>query len=348
VDNIADLNLLEEGEPLRTEAYKVNYATATEISQALQGIVSTRGSVNVGAATNTIIVTDIERVHANVARLVSQLDVRTPQVTIHAKIIFVNRTDLNEFGVTYDLKDSAGNQLNVVAPGAVDTDGDGTIELPDEQVEIGTNVFSLGGNSVAALGNATTRVAGPALTLLSSLLVGRHTLLSFVEALESLNLSEIQAEPMVTVADNNTANIQVGEDTPLRVVDASAGGGEGGLPAATVQTVSTGIILAATPHVTADNDILLDLSAERSAPVLAASDAGFIFQKQLANTRVLVRDGQTVVIAGLTVSELAESRSGIPMLMELPFIGRLFRVTRKSHVQRDLIILVTPHIVRDN
>jgi len=200
---------------------------------------------------------------------------------------------------------------------------------------------------VAALGNATTRVAGPTLRLLGSLVLGRHTLISFVEALESVNLSDIQAAPLVRVADNNQARIQVGERTPLRVVDAAAAGGAGGaLPQANVQIQETGIILEATPHITDGDNILLELRAERSAPQLAESDAGFIFTTQEAETRVLVRDGQTVVIGGLTVTETEEVRSGIPLLMNLPVIGSLFRVTRESQEQRDLIILVTPHIVQ--
>ena len=71
-----------------------------------------------------------------------------------------------------------------------------------------------------------------------------------------------------------------------------------------------------------------------------------IFRTQNADTRVLVRDGETVVIGGLTVTELQEVSTGIPLLMELPLIGRLFRTTTESQIQRDLMILVTPHIVR--
>jgi type II secretory pathway component GspD/PulD (secretin) len=99
--------------------------------------------------------------------------------------------------------------------------------------------------------------------------------------------------------------------------------------------------------VTDDGNILLELEAERSSPQLAESDLGFIFQTQRATSRVLVRDGQTVVIGGLTVTEKSEVRSGIPFFMDLPLLGRLFRTTRESQIQRDLIILVTPHIVRD-
>ena len=350
VDNVTNLNTREAVEPLDTRTYRVNFATASELVLALTPLMTDRGSVSAATGTNALIVTDIERVHDAVTDLIQGLDIRTPQVQIQAKIIFVNRTNLSEFGITYDLKDSRGNQLNVVSPGAVDANNDGIVELPDEQVEIGTNVFSLGGNSVAALGNANARVIGPTLTLLASLIVGRHTLLGFIEALETVNLSDIQAVPSVMVLDNQQARIQVGERTPLRVIDASGGaaGGVGGaLPLASVQIQETGIILQVTPHVTVNESILLELIAERSAPLLAESDVGFIFTTQNATTRVLVQDGETVVIAGLTVTEQSDVRSGIPLLMDLPLVGRFFRVSRNQTVQRDLIILVTPHIVRN-
>jgi type II secretory pathway component GspD/PulD (secretin) len=165
-----------------------------------------------------------------------------------------------------------------------------------------------------------------------------------------MNLSQIEAEPSLTVMDNQTARMGVGEETPIRVLDASAAAGEGTtlLPVAQVTTRETGIILEVTPHVTASGKILLDLRAERSAAVPAESDVGLIFQQQYALSRVLVNDGETVVIAGLTVTETSEVRSGIPLLMDVPIIGRLFSVTRESTIQRDLMILVTPTIVRAN
>jgi type IV pilus assembly protein PilQ len=347
VDNIQNLNTQEAIEPLITETYRINFGTATELATAITPLATERGNIVAAAGANALIVTDIQRVHDAVGALIQGLDVRTPQVQIQAKIVFVNRTDLNEFGITYDLKDSRGNQLNVVSPGATDNDGDGIIELPDEQVETGTNVFSLGGNSVAALGNANARVIGPTLSLLTSLLIGRHTLINFIEALSSVNMSDIQAVPSVMVLDNQQARIQVGQETPLRTIDVGGGAAAGGtLPTATVTLQETGIILEVTPHVTANENIMLELMAERSDAQLAESDVGFIFNTQNATTRVLVEDGETVVIGGLTVTEKNDVRSGIPLLMDLPVIGKLFRVDREQTIQRDLIILVTPHIVR--
>jgi len=348
VDNLENIQQREIIETPKTRTFQVSYATAADLQQAVQALLTMdRGKVAVDAGTNTIIVTDITRVLDQVESMIRQLDRQTPQVSIAAKIVFINRTDLRDFGVTYDLKDSQGNQLNLITPGAVDMDGDGVISYPDEIVEVGTDVVALGGNSISALGNARNRIPNPTLTILSSLVFGRHTLINFIEALESMNLSDVQAHPSVQVLDNQQARIWVGEETPIRVIDAQAGATGGSAPTALVEPRETGIILEATPHVTNSGKILLTLSAERSAAIPAESDAGYIFQVQNAESRVLVDDGETVVIAGLTVTETSEVRSGIPLLMDLPIIGPLFRVTRESTIQRDLMILVTPTIVRD-
>lgn len=345
VDNISDLNDREAIEQLVTRPYRISFGTATEQATAITPLLTERGSVTTSQATNTLIVSDIQRVQDAIEDLLMQLDIETPQVSISAKIIFVNRTDLDELGVTYELKDSRGNQFNTLSGGAADLDGDGTLEVVDQ----GTSVVALGGNSVAALGNATARVASPTLQLLTSLVLGRHQLIGFIDALESVQLSDVEANPQVTVLDNQLADLLVGELTPIRTIDAGAGaGGGGGFPTAQVEQQETGIKLQATPHVTADGHILLEVLAERSAAELADSDAGFIFRTQRAETRVLVQDGETVVIGGLTQTERTEAVSGIPLLMDLPLIGGLFKTRREQEIQRDLIILVTPTIVRSD
>jgi type IV pilus assembly protein PilQ len=343
VDNISDLNDREQIEPIRTQAHRISYATATELQTAIQPLLTQRGQVTVGVGTNTLIVSDIERVQSAVDELLTQLDVETPQVSISAKIIFVDRTALSELGVTYELKDTEGNQFNELSSGFADTDGDGV----QDPVEQGTYVVSLGGNSIAALGNANARVVNPSIQFLTSLVMGRFTLVNFIDALQSVNISDVHAEPQITTLDNQPAEILVGELTPIRTIDAGAGGAAGGqFPVAQVEQQETGIILRATPHVTNESQVLMELEVERSAAELADSDAGFIFRTQRAQNRVLVRDGETVVIGGLTQNERNEVRTGIPVLMDIPFVGRIFQTRRYQEVQRDLIILVTPHIIR--
>jgi type IV pilus assembly protein PilQ len=335
VDRLQDLGTREEVEPVVTRSFRISYANANELSGPVQSLSSERGRVQVAASTNSLVVTDVPRVLEAVEELIAGLDLRTPEITISAKIIFVNRTDLEEFGVVYDLKHRTGNELNQILPGA--------------QNPQGTNSVSLSGNSIAALGNANQRVVGPQLQFLTSLVMGDFTLMNFVEALSEMQLSDIQAAPQARVLDNQKAKILVGERTPIRVIDAGAGGAPGQqqqFPTAQVQIEETGIMLEVTPHVTAGNLILLELRAERSGIEIAPADLGFIFNTQEVETRVLVEDGETVVIGGLTVTERSELRSGIPILKDLPFVGALFRLTRQQTDQRDLMILVTPQINR--
>ena len=125
------------------------------------------------------------------------------------------------------------------------------------------------------------------------------------------------------------------------------GGGEGGAqaPTAQVDVRNTGIILEATPHVTPDGKILLDLVVENSSVTLQDSDVGATFPTQRAETRNLVESGEQIIIAGLVQEEVSELRSGIPLLQDLPLVGRLFQVSRQRMATQDLLILVTPTLI---
>ncbi len=330
VDALSELQDRSEMEPLVTRPFRISYTSAADFSGPIESLLSDRGRVEVHRSTNSLVVTDIPRVLDQVEDLIEGIDVETPEISISARIIFVNRTDLEEFGVVYDLKDSRGNQLSSDRP------------LPTQ------TQISLGGNSIAALGNANQTVQGAQLEFLTSLVLGRHTLLTFVDALQSVNLTDVQASPQVRVLENQTARILVGERTPIPTVQPAAPGQEGQVvfQPPTIQFQETGIILEVTPQVTAGNLIYMQLRAERSGVEIADTQIGFIFNTQEAETFVLVEDGETVVIGGLTVTELTELRAGIPLLMNLPVMGRFFRLTREQRNQRDLMILVTPQINR--
>lgn len=346
VDKGSDLADRLAEEQLVTQSFRLNYVSVDSLLPAVRDLLSERGQATKSAAANLIIVTDAASVVTRLSEVIARLDAPTPQVTIAAKIIFIDRTTLNDLGFIYDLKDlqtpSGGNQLNTIVEGVSDDNGNGIIE-PNERTS--DDVILLGGNSIAALGNANQRVASPALRVAGSLVLGSHSLIGFLEALRELSLSDIQAEPVITTMDNREAEVLVGQATPIRVIDAAAGGGTGGFPVASVETRETGIILRVRPHVTGDQ-VYLQIHAERSNVTLAASDVGVVFQTQRSNTEVLLNDGETAVISGLTVIERTESRSGIPVLMDLPLIGFLFRRTQEREVKQDLLIMVTPHIVR--
>ncbi|HEU4456574.1 MAG TPA: AMIN domain-containing protein, partial [Longimicrobium sp.] len=312
VDAIEKLAERESLEPLVTRTFRVNYVPVEELQATLTPLKSERGSVTTNRTTNTLIITDVGSVIEEFGRLVEQLDVRTPQVAIQAKIIFINRTDAEELGITYDLKDSRGSSLNQLV----------SVPDPNNNGELtNTDLISLGGNSIAGLGNANTRVQDPTLQVVTSLILGRYTLITFLDALQTAQLSDVQAAPVVTTSSNHEAQIWVGERTPIRVVDlggANTGGAGGAAPRATAELVETGIRLIVTPQVTADRRVLLQLHAERSSAQPAAGDIGVQFLQQQGDTRVMVADGETAVIGGLTVTEITQTRSGIPFLMDVP------------------------------
>jgi type IV pilus assembly protein PilQ len=364
VDKLENLQQRQQLVQLETEIFKINYAPVASIADALQPALSERGKIIPNDATNSIILTD-SRQNLDVARrIIDDLDVRTPQVVISAKIIFVDRSDIEELGIGYDLKDTGGNQLNELNPGPtidprqweiIDSDFDGIPDIVAKPLS-SANQVSFSGSSIAALANARDRIPVPALQLLTSVAIGDFQLFAFVDALQRLDLSDIVAAPTIQTMDNQAAEILVGERTPIRVVDFAAGGAAGArqgqaaraqFPRATVQIEETGIKLQVTPHITHDRKVVIDLHAERSAVALAPGDIGFTFQTQEGTTRLILEDGETGVIGGLTVSEVTKTVSGIPILMDLPLLGGLFRTTRSDETKRDLLILVTPHIVDD-
>jgi len=338
VDSPGVLSSLDSLEPLETSIVRINYAHAGSLEKTVESILTKgRGRVVADTGSNSLIITDTRTRVANVTDFVRGLDIRTPQLSIQAKIIFVDRTDIEELGIKYDLGDRSQffNKL-------VQRRDPGTGESFDRNV----NVINLGGNSVSAIGNADASITGAALDLIYSTSIGGFSLTTFLSALEKSELADIQAEPVISTLDNRQADILVGEETPVRVIDASSG--TNGVARANVQFKETGIRLTVTPHVTNNRQILMQLHTERSAiQPLAAADLGFIFQKQKADNQLLVNDGETAVIGGLTVTEVTKNRSGIPLLGGLPIIGKLFSFSREVENRRDLIILVTPRITDD-
>lgn len=375
IDSYENIAKQQATEPLQTRIISVNYARASSLVSTVKGLLSkdcpagtagpnggasteckTRGDVSADSGTNRLLVTDVASRLEDIANYVKDLDVRTPQVSIKTKIILVDRTNIQDIGVSYDLGDN-GTFFNKLVQRTdpstfkpIDSNGDG---VPDAVVGTpfpsNTQVINIGGNSLAAISNATQRVVDPALSLIFSTALGKFNLTAFLDGLQEVRLSDVEAEPSIVTLDNREAQILSGEETPIRIVDlGSLSQGSGTqAPRATVQFKETGIILKVTPHITNNRKILMTLHAERSQLQPAASDLGYTFLKQSADNELLVGDGETAVIGGLTTTQVQQSKSGIPLLVDLPFIGKLFGETRTQEDKTDLLILVTPHIVDD-
>jgi len=354
----AELARADSTVPIETRLVRINYAKATSLVPAVASIVTKRGAVVADSTSNSLVITEVSSRINQVADFVQGLDLRTPQVSIQAKIIFVDRTDVEELGVKYDLGSTTQffNRLiqrpdpRTAQP--VDTDLDGVPDalVPKDNFPSTDNIVALGGNSLSAIGNASQAVINPALELIFSTAIGNFDLTTFVQALQRVELADIQAEPTITTVDNRQAEILVGDRVPIRIIDVSAQAGAAGatgVPRATVQFQQTGINLRVTPHVTQNRQILMEVHAERSNVRPAAVDIGFTFQTQQADNQILVNDGETAVIGGLTVTEVTVTKSGIPFLVDLPILGKLFGFSSQQEIRRDLLILITPHIIDD-
>lgn len=343
-------------------------AQGNQQNQGGQGCV-VRGSVAADSATNKLIITEVPSRLPEIVARIQQLDIRTPQVAIKAKIVFVNRTGIQDIGLAYDL--GTGNKQffqqlvprtdpNTLEP--VDTDGDGVPDAMGGGTPFqGPARINLGGNAIAGIANANNAIKPNALNLIYSTALGRYQLTAFLNALQTSSLADVQSEPSITILNNRSAEIFVGQEIPIRVIDAGGqgaqggqgGGGQGGqapnaaafFPRAAVSKEEAGIKLSVTPQITNNKMVMLNIKAENSSAELAATDVGVIFNRQRAESQVLVADGEAAVIGGLTVTETTRFRSGIPVLMNLPFIGRLFSQNTKNETKRDLLILVTPHIL---
>lgn len=319
---------METQEEMVTEAFQLQYVSADSVAPQVRQLLvqgeEALGNVAVNRATNSLIVSARQSVVDRLRNLVPSLDQRTPQVTIQVRILTVRRSDLQRYGVRYELRDSHSPNLS--------------------QLEPGSQQVSIAGDAIAALGNAAEAINDATFNVVSTLLIGRHALITWIDAIERLELAELQADPVVTVLDHRTARVHVGERTPIRVVDQGAAGSQG--PQATVQTEETGVIVELTPHVVGTNQVLVDLHAERSQITSFSADAGYVFGTQETDTEILLNDGQTAVISGLTTKDLVTTLQGIPILMHLPWVGALFRNTTVQEDKEDLLIMVTPYIDR--
>ncbi len=363
VDSYQNILQKQASEPVTTQMVNINYVSAASLVGTVSGLLSkdcpqgaaaaaaqqqgqgqqgqptciTRGSVAADSGTNSLLVTEVSSRLPSLIQYIKQLDVRTPQVALKAKIISVSRTQIEQLGMSYDLG-SAATYFNTLLPR--------NVPGQDNQADTREGRVALGGDVLAGMANASRKYKnGSALNLLFSTALGKFSLTSFLDALRENQLSDIQAEPSVVTLDNREARMMAGQETPVRVIDAGSAS-QIGVPArANVQFKETGIILTVTPHITSNRQIRMSISAEQSELQIVGGDLGFTINKRNATTQLLVADGETAVIGGLTQTQVVKNKSGIPLLSELPLLGRIFSQTDTREDKQDLLILITPHII---
>jgi type IV pilus assembly protein PilQ len=306
-----------EVQPLTTRVIKLDYANASELRTALASVVSKRGVVDIDNRTNSLIVTDLESRLDGIEEFAKQLDTRTPQVEITAKLVDIDVNALRELGVRWGVSNLDINHLSSPDP-ATFLGGTGNIYQPQIGVDAGVP------GNIGSIAGVLTRPWG--------------TVEFLIEALELDRKAQIISNPRITTVDNREAKILVGQKIPLIVQDVAGN--------AVTQLQTIGIQLKVTPHLTADKKIQLDLKPEISdLSSQSTVQGGVIINTSEADTRVLVDDGQTAVIGGLIRTNEGKIMTGVPGLMHIPILGNLFRSTSTAKSQRELVIFVTPKLV---
>lgn len=354
--------------PLRTEYLQVNYAKAADLaalikSGANSSLLSERGSVAIDERTNTLLLQDVSERLSDIRRLVSTLDIPVRQVMIEARIVIVNDDYSRDLGVRFganaifqqggsDGLGSVGNPL-----GSSDDD-DGVIISPFPSVggatptdppigTPGTNAGQIGGVELRPDPNdrylVNLPVANAAGRLALTLLDSDYLVDLELSAAQAEGRGEIISSPRLITANQREATIEQGVEIPYQ--ESSSSG------ATTTQFKKAVLSLKVTPQITPDNRVILDLTVSKDSvgQLVASATGGFVpsIDTREIVTQVLVNDGQTVVLGGILETERRESETKVPWLGDVPVLGRLFKTTNNTDNKDELLIFVTPRILRE-
>ena len=337
----ATLLAAQVAEPLVTEMIRVNYAIIADMVQNLAGLKSLRGSITADTRTNTLILTDIPEKVDEMISVIKTLDVKTPQVMIESKIVEVARNFNQELGIQWgayterqDFGNTNGFPAIIRTGGGAGTTNGRTIRLQNDTTIAASG---LDPGLIVDLGIPGTAAGQFGVTLATR--NGDHALDIQLEALEAQGKSRTLATPKVTTLDNIEAKIQSGRRFP--VITSSANEGD------KVEFVDANLELKVTPHITADENIYMKISATQNTADFANSVGGSpSINTKEAFTEVLVANGATTVLGGLYVKTESETRTNVPFFADIPFLGYLFKNRVEADEINELLIFVTPTIVR--
>jgi type IV pilus assembly protein PilQ len=233
--------------------------------------------------------------------------------------------------------DTKTPQVEIVAR-LVDVDVSATRSLGIEWGAKNLDLFDAGVS--VNIGINASGVTNPAGTVKIGTVKGFGSIDATLEALETQNKANIISNPRITTVNNREASVVVGQQIPLIVQDFAGN--------AVTQLTTIGIKLSVTPHINVGNKITMDVHPEVSDLASQATvQGGIIINTTMADTRVMVNDGETAVIGGLIRSNESVTKRGVPVLMDIPLIGNLFRSTSTTRAKRELLIFVTPKILTD-
>lgn len=314
-----DALVLAEQESLVTETFTLNFGKASEIIGSIEKMKTPRGSINFDQRTNTLIVTDIQGNLDLMQDVVSALDAVTPQVVIEVKVVETTLTNTENLGIDWTIKGTAqGAKSPTVFP------------------------FKAGESSDFLSG----AFPSPAATDFSYGTLNASTLTAVLEMLKSRSNTNILSNPKVVTLDNQMARIVVGSQYPIPTYTYNEQ--QAKLQVSGWQYKDIGIIFEVTPHVNNAGFVTIDLQPK----ITAILDFVTVENTQLprlsteeTTTKVMIKDGDTLVIAGLIKDQVTDTKKRVPILGDIPLIGQAFRKSETTKTKTELMIFLTPHII---
>ncbi len=333
---------IEELAPLRTEFIEINYAKAGDIASLLSSagegggsLLSSRGSATVDARTNVLMIRDTADVLIEARKMIGKLDIPVQQVLIESRIVIANNDFSRDIGVQFGLSGQKnygvpgenGVLVGGTRPGAF---GYGT-NYPGYDVPAGS------GNNGLLVDLPTAQPAGAIGLAIGK--IGSYLLQLELSAMEIEGKGEVVSSPRVITSDQHTAIIEQGSEIPY--LEASSSG------AATVSFKKAVLMLEVTPQITPNDRIIMDL-------IIKKDNIGELFlgvptiDTREISTQVLVDNGETVVLGGIYEQEAGNTKTKVPLLGDLPVVGNLFKRTEKSDDRTELLMFVTPKILKSD
>jgi type IV pilus assembly protein PilQ len=325
--------------PLRRELIQVNYAKASDMAKLFQSVTSAdgaaaeRGSITVDDRTNSIIAYQTQERLDELRRIIAQLDVAVRQVMIEARIVEANVDYDKALGVRWGGSSRSSNWSVYGKDGAQSFD-EGSVFLPGTDT-IGGSTLE---NGVAPVPFVDMGVLGSTSGIGIGFLTDNVVLDLQLSAMEKTGNGEIISQPKVVTSDKETAKILKGSEIPYQ--EASSSG------ASTTSFKEAALSLEVTPQITPDNRIIMEVKVTKDAPDFSRALNGVPpINKNEVNAKVLVSDGETIVLGGVFSNTQTKGVEKVPFLGDVPYLGRLFRRDIVQDNKSELLIFLTPRIM---
>ena len=310
------LQAQDKNRPLRTVLQKISYANANEMAATARKVMSARGDIFIDTRSNTLVIKELPDYLPTVLDLIKNLDVASPQVMIEARIVEANRTFSNSIGVVWDFNGVAGaatgNTTGLVFP-----------------------------NSGSVAGNVSLPSGAPQVLSLSlANVLNTFNLDAALHAAESRGLVKVISTPKVQTQTGEEASIQSGFQIPVQTTVNNT---------TSVLYINATLRLDVTPQITNEGTVIMNITIQKREPAVGINIAGgqnIPLTTRDAKTRLMVRDGGTAVIGGIFKITTNDGQSMIPGLWKIPILGNLFRSRDQTESTDELMIFITPRIIR--